>query len=232
MRYSEAYRKFSECYKDRYAIEFPAIFSLCNFKGKSVLDVGAGKEGHFPKKVKKSVKRYVATDVSRNILNELRKVVNVETKVCKAEKLPFADKSFDIAFSRWAAQHFDNLEKGIGEMCRIAKCCVIIILPSEQGDQTKLLAIKFKNKYKFRKERVVKIKKLLRKNGFKLKEKKKLLKFVFPDINEAFEIINAMEFRNKLNSAEKEKIRAFLLHREKKGKFYFTQGAAFICGYR
>lgn len=227
MKYAEAYEKFSKAYVDRNKVEFPAILKLCNFRNKTVLEIGAGHQGLFPKKVAGRTKKYVATDISASVLKKLRKNIEVETKVCKGEKIPFPDILFDIVFARWT--HFNNFQKAIKEMCRVSKCCVLIVLPSEQGDQTKLMQIKYKNKYKYRKERIKKIKKRMRQKGFRVMENKKLLRFAFPP-NQAAEILTAVDFENKLNNKQKQKLGKFLLRRKKKGKIIFTQGASFICG--
>jgi ubiquinone/menaquinone biosynthesis C-methylase UbiE len=230
MKYSEAYAKFTKAYKDRYTVEFPTIFGMCNFRNKSVLEIGAGSEGFFIKEAIKITKKYTACDISRAILNKLKKNIDVETKVCGGEKLPFADKSFDLVFARWV--HFDNFEKAVKEMCRAAKCCVIVVLPSEKGDQTKMMQIKYKNKYKYRKERITKIHKWMKESGFRVEKNKKLLKFVYKNIETAAGVINTMEFGNKLNKEQKQKLEKFLLKRKKKNGIHLTQGACFICAYR
>ncbi len=89
MNYSQAVKGFEEGYRDRYKVEFPVIFNLCDFNRKSVLEIGAGRDGYFPEKVLGFVKKYMATDISQDILDELKKKVNVETRVCRAENFLF-----------------------------------------------------------------------------------------------------------------------------------------------
>lgn len=209
MEYQETLIKFSQFYKDRYSVEFPTIFGLCNFKGKSVLEIGPA-EGYFVKEASK-----------------LGKVTTSKASV----NLSFPDKSFDIVFSRWTVQNIKNMERMIKEMCRVAKSNVIIVLPSEEGDETKMLEIKFPDKSNRRKKRIVNIKKWISKCSFKVKEKRKLLKFLFSDIDETIEIFSALSLNNPLVK-EKLKLREFLSDRKKKGGIHLTQGASFICGYK
>ncbi len=212
MKYQEAYQKFSEAYKDRYTIEFPTIFSMADFRSKSVLEISSVKNAYFK--------------------NALRKFKGKYRKVSyKKGKLKFADNSFDIVFSRWTTQSVGNLELFIKEACRVGKT-VIIILPSEQGDQTKMLGIRYRSKYKYRRLRIIKIRKWMKESGMKTAERKKLLRFVYPDLETAFNVMSAMEFENKLNSKEKERIERFLLRRKKHNGIHFTQGAASVCGYK
>ena len=232
MNYKEALMKFSKYYKDRCSVEFPTIFNLCNFRNKSVLEVGSGKEGYFVKEVLKLTDEIVASDASDDILNELRKNVIVKTKICKAEKLSFPNNSFDIVFSRWVAQEIENLEKAVKEMCRVAKGNVIIVLPSEEGDETKMLQIKFPDKFEYRKKRIINIKKWVSESGFKVKEERKILKFLFSDIDETIEIFSVLGFKNDLLDKEKLELKKFLLDRKKKDGIHLTQGASFICGYK
>jgi ubiquinone/menaquinone biosynthesis C-methylase UbiE len=211
MEYDEAIKKFSQYYVDRNRLEFPTIFKTCDFRNKSVLEIGPA-EGYFTKEASKIADYVTTTEVS--------------------PRLPFPDKYFDIVFSRWTIQNIEDLKREIIEMCRVAKENVMVVLPSEEGDETKLLEIKFSNKHKNRKKRIEDIKKWISKCGFKIKERKKLLKFVFPDLEEAVKIFSAIGFENKLSKRETVKLRKFLMNRQNKKGIALTQGASFICGYR
>jgi SAM-dependent methyltransferase len=46
--------------------------------------------------------------------------------ICRAEDLPFADRSFDVVASRLAAHHFEGIEAGLREMARVARDRVLI----------------------------------------------------------------------------------------------------------
>ncbi len=230
MKYVIALRKFGECYLDRYRKEFPVIFSMCSFRGKSVLEIGSGEEGYFIKAALKKTKHILATDISEGILKKLRKNVHINTKVCRAEKLPFPDKSFDIVFSRWVVPHVDDLRKTVNEMCRVGGKNVIVVLPSEQGDQTKLKMMVDKNSVERRKERINKIKKIIIGHGFSIKERRVILHFSFPNVDEAMKILLAVEFHNKLSKKNRVLVREFLSKNQ--NHVGYTQGASFICGYK
>ncbi|RJQ21190.1 methyltransferase domain-containing protein [Candidatus Woesearchaeota archaeon] len=57
---------------------------------------------------------------------ELVKQSPVPAQVGKAESLPFPDKSFDVVISLTAVQNFDDIDKGIAEIARVAKRDVVI----------------------------------------------------------------------------------------------------------
>lgn len=232
MDYEQALHEFGIYYKDRYRVEFPLILKMCRFDGKSVLEIGSDSEGHFIKHIRSRSKSILATDISDNILERLRSRVDVKTKVCRAEKMLFPDKSFDVVFSRWAVHHIDDLDSAIKEMCRVTKDCVFIVLPSELGDETRLLSIKYKNKRKGRKKRIYSIINLMEKNGFKPVKRDRLLRFVFPTAEKATEIMSVMGFHDRLTERERGRVLRFFLRRKWSNGIHFKQGAAFICGVR
>jgi ubiquinone/menaquinone biosynthesis C-methylase UbiE len=231
MDYAEALRRFGECYKDRYSVEFPLMLELCSFEGKNILEIGAGREGYFPSQVLEKVKRYVATDISEDILDELAGHVNVDTGVCRAESLPFGDRSFDIVLSRWVTQGVD-LEAATREMCRVAGEAVMIVLPSEEGDETDMLRIKFQGKREERRDRVLGIKKWISESGLRASEERRMLRFLLPDPGEAADIMSALAFGNDLNGEEKQKLMEFFKRKMTREGIWFRQGACFILGRR
>ena len=211
MNYADALKKFSQYYKDRHAVEFPTILSLCDFRNKKVLEIGPA-EGYFVKEASKLTNEITTSDVSVD--------------------LSFPDKHFDIVISRWVAQNIDDLEKPIKEMCRVAKSDVVIVLPSEEGDETNILEIKFPDKSGLRKRRSMDIKKWILESGFNVKEERRLLKFLFPGADEAIEIFSALGFDNNLSDEERLSLKEFLLKRKKEDGVHLTQSASFICGYK
>jgi SAM-dependent methyltransferase len=54
--------------------------------------------------------------------------------VCRAEELPFADGSFDVVACRLAAHHFEDVERGVGEMARVARDLVLVVDNLRMGD--------------------------------------------------------------------------------------------------
>ncbi len=59
-----------------------------------------------------------------------------------------------------------------------------MVFPSEEGDGTGVLQIKYPDRYNVRKERIHKIKKWMEKCGLSVRKERRMLKFVFPDVNE------------------------------------------------
>jgi SAM-dependent methyltransferase len=211
MNYEEAMQLFSKYYVDRSTVEFPTILKMCNFKDKRVLEIGPA-EGYFKEEVSKIAGEVQTFGVT--------------------EELPFEDKSFDIVFSRWVVHGFDDVEKAVKEMCRVAKESVMIVLPSDEGDETKLLEIREKGKAQMRKERVLDIRKWIEESGFRVREERRQVKFIFPDVNEATDIFVQIGFDGKASEEEHSRLHDFLMSKRDQGKISLTQGAAFICASR
>jgi ubiquinone/menaquinone biosynthesis C-methylase UbiE len=85
----------------------------------SLLDVGCGTGFSLdlfdvPKKI--------GLDPSRELLKQCKH----KAIVGKAEELPFEDDSFDTVISVTAVQNFDDIEKGLKEIKRVAKRQVVV----------------------------------------------------------------------------------------------------------
>jgi ubiquinone/menaquinone biosynthesis C-methylase UbiE len=87
-------------------------------KDETLLDVGCG--------TGISTKFWNCKAIGIDPSKELVKICGSKCKVGKAENLPFKDKSFDYVISVTAIQNFDNIEKGLKEMKRVAKGHIII----------------------------------------------------------------------------------------------------------
>ncbi len=96
--------------------------------GFRILDVAAG-TGEPGLSALASISRgqLVVTDLSERMLkvaaeNAARRgLVNVETKVCEAGALPFADASFDAVLCRFGFMFFPDIVAAISEFMRVAK---------------------------------------------------------------------------------------------------------------
>src|SRR6185437_12969138 len=90
------------------------------------LDLGCG-GGHVSFAVAPHVCEVVAYDLSAEMLAVVataaheRGLRNLATQQGVAERLPFADASFDYVFSRWSAHHWRDLEAGLREAARVLK---------------------------------------------------------------------------------------------------------------
>lgn len=91
-----------------------------------VLDIGAG-AGHTALALAPHVKSVVVTDPVGGMLVAARRVfaqahaANAEFLNAVAERLPFADASFDIVTSRLAAHHFDDVARAVREIARVLR---------------------------------------------------------------------------------------------------------------
>lgn len=71
--------------------------------------------------------KVTATDLSQGMLNALSAnakaegVSNIETKVCDAHELPFADASFDLVTSRFGVMFFAETSRALKEIRRVLK---------------------------------------------------------------------------------------------------------------
>jgi hypothetical protein len=231
MDYEAGLKRFGECYKDRDRVEFPLIFSMCEFSGKTVLEIGSDREGISIERILEKAKSMFATNIREDVLAGLKGRFGIGARVCMAEKLPFEDRSFDIVFSRWSIM-YTELKKSVKEMCRVAKSNVFIVLPSPGGDQATIKTIKEEGKPREREVRISRIKKLLDENGFTVKEERRILRFVFPDVDGAFQILMAVDFDNELPDEGKARLRNILSGKVGIEGVEFTQGACFLCGTR
>jgi SAM-dependent methyltransferase len=91
-----------------------------------VLDLGCG-GGHVSFAVAKQVGEVVAYDLSPDMLAVVanaareRGLANLSTQQGVAEKLPFAEASFDYVFSRYSAHHWRDLDLGLREAARVLR---------------------------------------------------------------------------------------------------------------
>jgi ubiquinone/menaquinone biosynthesis C-methylase UbiE len=90
------------------------------------LDVGAG-AGHTALALAPHVESVVVTDPVDGMLVAARRVfaeaglTNAEFVIAVAERLPFADASFDIVTTRLAAHHFDDVPGAMREIARVLR---------------------------------------------------------------------------------------------------------------
>jgi ubiquinone/menaquinone biosynthesis C-methylase UbiE len=111
-----------------------------------VLDVAAG-TGLLSRAISPHVKRVVALDLTPEMLAQGRsevarqKIENVQFEQGAAERLPYADASFDMVATRFSVHHFQNPGAVVQEMWRV--CCpggslvIIDIVSSEDRDLAK-----------------------------------------------------------------------------------------------
>jgi ubiquinone/menaquinone biosynthesis C-methylase UbiE len=89
-----------------------------------VLDLGCG-GGHVTFAAAPHVREVVAYDLSPEMLDVVartsreRRLANVTTRQGVAERLPFADASFDLVMSRYSAHHWRDFDAGLREVARV-----------------------------------------------------------------------------------------------------------------
>jgi len=108
----------------------------------TALDVATG-GGHTALAVAPHVAHITVSDLTPRMLEQARTylldqgVTNAEFKVADAERLPFADASFDRVTCRIAPHHFPNIAQAVQEIARVLKSNGLFLLidsiaPSEQ----------------------------------------------------------------------------------------------------
>lgn len=113
------------------------IVENLNPYGNSIIDVGCG-NGFMLDYYKGCFNKIAAIDPNEKLISGIvqhNKDVNVEIKKAAAEKIPFEDNSFDIAFSKSSLHHFEDLQQGLLEMERVARKAVAVmevITPSNE----------------------------------------------------------------------------------------------------
>ncbi len=97
--------------------DLDAVVALCEAgPGVKIIDVATG-GGHVARRLRELGADVVTTDASSGMRPDV---------VGPAEDLPFADGSFDVAVTRIAAHHFDDLGAAVAEMARVASRAVVI----------------------------------------------------------------------------------------------------------
>ena len=107
--------------------EFALLQAELEGKGDArLLDLGCG-AGHVSFNVAPLVREVVAYDLSQQMLDVVasaaaaRGMANIRTQCGPAERLPFADASFDFVFSRYSAHHWSDLGLALREVRRVLK---------------------------------------------------------------------------------------------------------------
>jgi len=108
---AEAYRE-SEAHRQGRDLELFADWAA----GKTVLDVATG-GGHVAARLREAGCEVVTCDPAPGMRPDV---------ICRAEDLPFADGSFDVAACRVAAHHFEDPGAAVGEMARVARERVLV----------------------------------------------------------------------------------------------------------
>ena len=117
--YNQIASGYEELHKEEQLKKIAIIKNKIKFQPSwRILDVGCGPYfGDFEGKV-------IGIDSSRELLKKAKKKIPVIQG--KGEFLPFKENSFDVVVSLTALQNFDDIEKGIQEIRRVAKKIAVI----------------------------------------------------------------------------------------------------------
>ncbi len=104
-------------------------------KHDNILDVATGTADLAIQAAKIHPKKIIGIDISEEMLEvgqkkirskKLEKLISLQN--ADSENLPFPDESFDIAMAAFGVRNFEDLNKGISEMCRVLKSGGAIIV--------------------------------------------------------------------------------------------------------
>jgi SAM-dependent methyltransferase len=104
---------------------FLQLLNTLSFKNKKVLELGNGPGGNLLEVSKHQPDRLVGADISAEMIQLARKNtagMNIELVKIDGERLPFADREFDLAFTATVLQHNTDermMAQILTELCRV-----------------------------------------------------------------------------------------------------------------
>ena len=110
---AEAYRR-SEAHREGEDLDLLVEWAAGS---RTALDVATG-GGHVARRLREAGLEVVSCDPAPGMRPDV---------VCRAEVLPFADRSFDVVACRVAAHHFDDVGAAVSEMARVARERVLVV---------------------------------------------------------------------------------------------------------
>ena len=176
-----------------YAVRRRREFFLKHIKG-DVLEVGAG-TGEMSRAFLEQGHRVVATDISPNMVDQIKKKLSIEAMVADAEHLPFPDASFDTVVGAEMIYYLDHPELFVREACRVLRQGGKIVLSSANDtmriyDRLRALLRKlgigdatyFDDKIsRFTNEKT--LRRLLSDSGFQIIDRRKAIIFLMPQLD-------------------------------------------------
>lgn len=116
-------------------IEIPIMRSILpNLKNKTILDLGCGAGSMDMFFIQNGAKRVVATDISKNMINEAKKTYDtkqIDFKVLKMEDIGKIKEKFDIVYSSLAFHYVKNFNKLIKNIYNLLKPNGILVFSQE-----------------------------------------------------------------------------------------------------
>lgn len=135
---SEDYaRRFSGAVGEYFlAVQAATVLELlAPWPGARVLDVGGGHAQLAPPLVARGFEVTVAasSEVCRERLDRALPSGSFAFQVCALDRLPFADRSFDVALAFRLLTHLDGWREQVAELCRVAARAVIVDYPDTRS---------------------------------------------------------------------------------------------------
>lgn len=127
---------------DRKALNTLGELNKIDFRGLRALDIGAGGGKEAIWLFAQGVREVVCLDISREFLTLAKKRLEGKPAsfiVAHAEKLPFADDTFDLAFFMGSLHHIGNPQRALAEAGRVAKRVVLVGEPTSLKFLDKIL---------------------------------------------------------------------------------------------
>ncbi|MEA2602907.1 MAG: glycerol-3-phosphate dehydrogenase [Acidobacteriota bacterium] len=130
-------RRFSGAVGEYFlAVQAAAVLELlAPWPGARVLDVGGGHAQLAPPLVARGFEVTVAAsaEVCRERLDRALAPGSFAFQVCALDRLPFADRSFDVALAFRLLTHLEGWREQVAELCRVAARAVIVDYPDTRS---------------------------------------------------------------------------------------------------
>jgi len=118
-------------YTNNYNTIYQIIKALSHLKFSSILDAG-GAEGHKSYLIKQlfgvKVKHF---DLSEEACKRAKEIFGLDSMQGDIQNLPFMNDEFDVVLCVDTLEHVPDVYKALGELLRVAKKAVVIILPHQ-----------------------------------------------------------------------------------------------------
>ncbi len=113
-----------------------AIKLLKASKPQSILDIATGTGDFAIEALALKPEKIVGVDISEGMLNVGKEKIKklgvdhlIDLQLGDSERLPFEDNTFDAVIVSFGVRNFENLEKGLTDMCRVLKpggTCIVL----------------------------------------------------------------------------------------------------------
>lgn len=110
-------------------------WAVDNAVGPDVLEVGCG-HGVLARRLAAAGFAVTATDLSPENLEAVRRAVSagprLRLQIADAERLPFADRSFDTTVCAHTLEHVRDFDRAVGELVRVTRRRLLVVVPCQR----------------------------------------------------------------------------------------------------